>query len=95
MSGKASPETKRRATKKCADKKRIVIQQIKARPCQDCNIQYPYWIMDFDHVRGDKLFNLGVGANKSMTKLLAEIEKCDVVCANCHRNRSYARRNFT
>lgn len=82
----------RAATKKCADKKRIVIQAAKSAPCTDCSICYPYWVMDFDHVRGAKSFNLGVGANKSVAKLLAEIAKCDIVCANCHRLRTHARR---
>lgn len=48
--------------------------------------------MDFDHVRGRKLFNVAVGAfNVTEEKLLVEIDKCDVVCANCHRQRTHER----
>lgn len=49
--------------------------------------------MDFDHVSGQKKFNLSAAANK-MRSLMAvedEIAKCEVVCANCHRERTYRR----
>lgn len=62
----------------------------------DCGQSYPFYVMDLDHVpeRGPKLFNLGsVGRiGCGMAKLLAEIAKCDPVCANCHRIRSYERK---
>lgn len=49
--------------------------------------------MDFDHVRGEKKFNLAVAANKniSIARIQDEIAKCDVVCANCHRERTFKR----
>jgi hypothetical protein len=68
-----------------------IIQDAKSVPCADCGIKYPYYVMDFDH-RGDKEFNIG-GFSKAQVhtaeKILAEIAKCDVVCSNCHRERSY------
>jgi hypothetical protein len=47
--------------------------------------------MDFDHVRGEKQSNVAslVGMSASEERLRAEIAKCDVVCANCHRERTY------
>lgn len=48
--------------------------------------------MDFDHVRGEKAFSIAVRYVHSLDKLFAEIEKCDIVCANCHRIRTQARR---
>jgi hypothetical protein len=69
------------------------IQKIKNEtPCQDCKVNYPYYMMDFDHVRGEKLFTISAkGTIPSMTKLLAEIDKCDIVCSNCHRHRTWIR----
>ena len=59
------------------------------RPCADCGIQYPYYVMDFDH-QSDKLFTIGSAAgNKSLKAIKEEIEKCEVVCANCHRQRTF------
>ena len=92
MTRKEKLVSMRKATKKCADAKRLLIQAVKERPCHDCKVVYPYWIMDFDHVRGKKDFNLGIGANRSIHRLLLEIEKCDIVCANCHRSRTFNRR---
>jgi len=69
------------------------VDTLKSRPCADCGLQYPPYVMDFDHVRGDKAFNLSRLRNSRLawSKLLAEIEKCEVVCANCHRLRTRAR----
>jgi hypothetical protein len=64
----------------------------KARPCADCGVQYPCHVMQFDHLR-DKEFGLAGAALISVSEdqLLNEIAKCDVVCANCHAERTYQR----
>jgi len=66
----------------------------KDKPCTDCGIRYPYYVMQFDHVRGKKLFNVGdsVKKNFALEKVLDEIAKCEVVCANCHMERTHQRR---
>jgi hypothetical protein len=47
--------------------------------------------MDFDHL-GDKIAEVSLMVPTYGTKsLLAEVAKCDVVCANCHRIRTYER----
>jgi hypothetical protein len=75
--------------KRANNKKREIINSFKNQPCADCGVSYPSVIMDFDHVRGEKLFNIGsAGPGKSLSVLEAEIAKCDVVCANCHRLRT-------
>ena len=68
-----------------------IIREAKDRPCADCGIQYPYYVMQFDHVRGEKKFNIGGGWNNSIEAILEEIDKCEVVCANCHAERTYQR----
>ena len=47
--------------------------------------------MDFDHIRGKKLHNVAWLVNVSERRLLEEIAKCDLVCANCHRIRTARR----
>jgi len=69
------------------------IQELKQNtPCADCKESYPYWIMEFDHLR-DKLFTIGTFKKTTcdLKKVIAEIEKCEVVCSNCHKNRTYNR----
>ena len=71
---------------------REVVVAAKSNPCADCDRIYPPYVMDFDHVRGVKSFRIAEGAwTESTPRLLAEISKCDLVCANCHRERTYRR----
>ena len=66
---------------------------LKQKPCMDCGVQYPHYVMDFDHRdRKLKLTSINRMVNfhsYSKKKILEEIEKCDLVCANCHRIRTY------
>jgi hypothetical protein len=67
------------------------LQRAKDNPCKDCNKNYPYYVMDFDH-KGDKLFNVGEMVRRgSLEKMSEEMSKCDLVCSNCHRERTHQR----
>lgn len=71
---------------------RAIIRDAKDRPCSDCGVHYPYYVMQFDHVRGVKRFNIGnIGPTSKRSTLIEEIAKCDVVCANRHAVRTYER----
>lgn len=59
-------------------------------PCTDCKQSYPWYVMDFDHLQ-DKKFTIGASFGVSRKSLLEEIDKCEVVCSNCHRERTYQR----
>ena len=56
--------------------------------CEKCGIsgeEHPY-ILDFHHINGNKRFSIGkAGISYPKEEILKEIEKCIVVCANCHR----------
>lgn len=84
-------ERERRRTAANAVATRAIIIEAKNVPCMDCGIQYPYYVMQFDHVRGEKLFNIANVRTMSKKKLLDEIAKCEIVCANCHAERTYQR----
>lgn len=72
---------------------RDLIKKIKEEtPCSDCGNKFPYYVMDFDHVRGKKRGNISeIFFTLGRLKLEEEIKKCDVVCANCHRIRTFNR----
>ncbi len=62
-------------------------------PCMDCGMTYHPYVMEFDH-REDEEKIASVSSMLRMCgwdKILAEIAKCDLVCANCHRMRTFNR----
>ena len=62
-------------------------------PCVDCGINYPYYVMDFDHVRGQKHANvMELVSTLSKKRIDLEIAKCEIVCSNCHRIRTHMRK---
>ena len=84
--------------KKQLDRKRAaklnfdaIIKKVKDAPCADCGNKFPTCAMDFDHVRGKKRFcvSAAIGMTTNVKVLLEEIVKCEVVCSNCHRIRTY------
>lgn len=64
-----------------------------ALPCADCGKNFPHYVMEFDHVRGLKSFTVTSKADCSTKAMLSELDKCDIVCANCHKVREWSRRN--
>lgn len=80
-------------------RKFLLIEQIrkkKAIPCADCGHRYPYYVMDFDHRDpAKKEFNISTFRARNPAALWAEIDKCDVVCANCHRERTHGTRQIS
>jgi hypothetical protein len=85
------PEARAVMQKRYTDKTRQIMDLAKDRPCADCKQSYPPVVMDFDHVRGEKLFNVSAHGGRSRKSVILEIEKCEVVCANCHRLRTESR----
>ncbi len=73
-------------------KKRI--WELKSKPCEDCKVQFPPWVMEFDHLDGSlKIEEISTmnRNGRSWKKIEEEISKCEVVCANCHKERTYRR----
>ena len=59
------------------------------RGCKDCGYSKHHSALEFDHVKGKKMLNVCFA--KSIAQAEKEIQKCDVVCSNCHRIRTYNR----
>lgn len=71
----------------------FVDNYIKDKACVDCGISDPR-VLDFDHVRGEKVgaISYGIKSGWPLEKLEAEILKCEIRCANCHRIVTHERR---
>lgn len=70
---------------------RAWIDGLKARPCTDCGRRFHPVAMDFDHVRGKKLKHISGMWSWERSKVLVELAKCELVCSNCHRVRTFER----
>jgi hypothetical protein len=69
--------------------RRIVMQHLAMHPCIDCN-ETDTLVLDFDHVRGTKDGSISrmLRGGTSIERLRAEMAKCVVRCANCHRRKT-------
>lgn len=72
-------------------KVRRIILEAKNRPCMDCGGRFAPDVMDFHHRDpATKVRNIGDWASDgpySVDGLVEEMEKCDLLCSNCHRLR--------
>ena len=66
------------------------LHEIKAAPCTDCGVTYIPAVMEYDHL-SDKIKNIADLMDYSWDYICKEIEKCELVCANCHRVRTWNR----
>ena len=70
-----------------------LLRDLRKGPCAVCGMIFEPHQMDFDHrIPEDKAFRVTAGRAMLMSRarLFTEIDKCDVVCANCHRLRTHA-----
>lgn len=89
---------KEKPRKRTAKEKREVQEMLgtlkEKSGCIDCNNTFPFYILDFDHVYGKKVSNIGQMIDYfSIEDILKEVSKCDIVCSNCHRERTYRRKH--
>ena len=74
-----------------------VIDYLSKHPCIDCG-EDDIIVLEFDHVdRATKEFNVSkaVRDGTKLPRLIEEINKCVVRCANCHRRKTYAEMGYT
>lgn len=65
-------------------------------PCVDCG-EDDIRVLEFDHIDpSQKEFTIsrGVADGRGLKSIKAEVEKCEVRCANCHRIRTMENEHF-
>lgn len=65
---------------------------LETHPCVDCG-EDDWVVLEFDHVRGEKDRAISALIRWKLERIIEEIAKCDVRCANCHRRITYLRAN--
>jgi hypothetical protein len=80
--------------KQAREQAELEIAVLKKKPCMDCGRLYPTYVMDFDHRPGEvKLGSVSsLLGSAAPAQAVEETKKCDLVCSNCHRERTHGGR---
>lgn len=72
---------------------REAMRALKSGPCSDCGQTFPPFVMEFDHPESAIKTGIisGMVGGGITARVLREVAKCDLVCSNCHRVRTYTR----
>jgi hypothetical protein len=72
----------------------FIINFLKSTSCKNCGID-DWRVLEFNHIdRNTKKFNIADGGKYSISTVKAEIEKCEVLCANCHNIHTIEQRGY-
>lgn len=79
------------------DKRRKKLKQMavehKGGKCCKCGYNKCIWALDFHHIdKESKNFKISSSHTRSWEKIKEELEKCELVCSNCHREEEYNRK---
>ncbi len=86
---------KRQYTQQYQQSRRLLINNIKLQlGCSRCGYNEHPAALEFNHIRGVKLFNISQDPKRSMKAILDEIEKCEVLCSNCHRIHTHENNHY-
>lgn len=87
----ANKQTHHKRVRDHARRRRIELREWlnslkEGKSCVRCGFSHPA-ALDYHHIKGKKLFHLAVAATVGYAreKILKEIAKCELICANCHR----------
>lgn len=90
---KDNPQSYRSRAKKVYQEADATLRELKTnKACMDCKVAHPYYVLQFDHRDPSvKLGNVGDLRGHGKQKVLDEVQKCDLVCSNCHAERTHRR----
>ena len=66
--------------------RKYLMNYLATHPCESCG-ESDVRVLEFHHIRGDKDQTVSrmVGDGFSVERIKQEVEKCQVLCSNCHR----------
>ena len=78
------------AVKRRRKKIREMAINYKGGRCVVCGYDKCKQVFEFHHIKGEKEFGISTkGYTRSWKRIRAELDKCVLVCANCHREIHY------
>lgn len=86
---------KRVTTRDYSASRRELINRIKVeRGCSICGFSEHPAALQFNHIKGEKLFTISQDPKRSWKAIEEEIEKCEVLCANCHAIHTHTENHY-
>jgi hypothetical protein len=87
----SSKEKCRHNWTKLKERQREFMNSLKTKGCSMCGYNKCYGALEFHHIDGsNKEGNINsMARDRDKTKAMAEVKKCILVCANCHREIHY------
>jgi hypothetical protein len=81
----------RQVAERRAEIQGLIVAYLREHPCVDCG-ETDIVVLEFDHLAG-KVADVSAyaGGGRTWTRVKAEIDKCEVRCANCHRRKTIER----
>ena len=71
------------------EKKRKAVEYLGGK-CMKCGGEFPPYVYDFHHRDpSEKDTSIGTLCSRTWLKVLKELQKCDLLCSNCHRIEHY------
>lgn len=72
----------------------LIYEYLQTHPCVVCGERDPI-VLDFDHL-GDKRIEIGrmIKQGNGLNAIIAELNKCQVLCCNCHRRKTCNQLNW-
>jgi len=63
--------------------------------CKDCGYKESPYALQFDHIEDNKKASVSnlIRSDYAWSTIKKEMDKCEVVCANCHAVRTHARKS--
>jgi hypothetical protein len=57
--------------------------------CVKCGYKKHHAALEYHHIKGVKKRSIAASMTSSWNNLISEINKCEVICANCHNIEHY------
>ena len=80
----ASEKRKRRAAVT-----RLIREFKTGKLCAGCDKPFAHYLLEFDHIHGVKRFNISQSRHLPIAVVLAEMAKCQLLCALCHKTKNW------
>jgi hypothetical protein len=87
---RSNPSERNEYQRRRRDKRKNILIEKFGNKCHDCEKSFHKCAYDFHHLNPlEKKFEIAPSLDRNWESILEEVEKCIMLCSNCHRVRHY------